>query len=80
MQTQAEYHENTDECWTVLEGKIQWEIEGVGVVEGRPGDFIFVGRGHAHRMTTVSDTPSIRLAFVLPNPDPLAASLDRLRG
>jgi mannose-6-phosphate isomerase-like protein (cupin superfamily) len=79
MRTRVEYHDNTDECWAVLEGEIQWEIEGVGKIRAKPGDFVFVEHGHAHRMTTVSDTPSIRLAFVLPNPDPFAADPSRLQ-
>ena len=78
MQTRAEYHENTDECWAVLEGEIEWEIEDVGRIRAKPGDFVFVEHGQAHRMTTVSDTPSIRLAFVLPNPDPFEADHSRL--
>ena len=67
----AEYHENTDECWTVMEGEMEWEIEGFGTVRAKPGDFIFCEHGRAHRMRTVGDKPSIRLAFVLPWPDQL---------
>jgi mannose-6-phosphate isomerase-like protein (cupin superfamily) len=78
MRTHLEYHDNSDECWAVLEGEIQWEIEGEGTIRAKPGDFVFVEHGHAHRMTTVSDVPSIRLAFVLPNPDPFAADPSRL--
>ncbi len=80
MQTRVEYHDNTDESWTVLEGEIQWEIEGFGTVRAKPGDFVFVEHGHAHRMQTVSDEASIRLAFVLPYPDPFAADPTRLLG
>ena len=80
MQTRIEYHDNTDECWEVMEGEIQWEIEGVGTIRAKPGDLVFCERGRAHRIQTVSDIPSIRLAFVLPYPDPFAGEPGRLEG
>ena len=79
MRTRVEYHDNTDESWAVLEGEIQWEIEGIGAIRAKPGDFVLCERGHAHRMQTVSDKPSIRLAFVLPYPDPHEADPGRLQ-
>ena len=79
MKTRVEYHDNSDECWAVLEGEIQWEIEGIGTLRAKPGDFVFCEHGRAHRMQTVGDRQSIRLAFVLPHPDPFAADPSRLR-
>ena len=79
MSTRVEYHDNSDECWTVLEGETQWEIEGVGTVRAKPGDFVVCEHGRAHRMTVLGDRPSIRLAFVLPDPDPFAADPARLK-
>ena len=79
MQTRVEYHNDTDECWTVLEGEIQWEIEGVGTIRAKPGDFVYCERGRAHRMQTVGDKPSIRLAFILPDPDQNTADPSRLQ-
>ena len=78
MRTRVEYHDNSDECWTVLEGETQWEIEGVGTLVAKPGDFVICEHGRAHRMTVLGDLPSIRLAFVLPYPDPFAADPGRL--
>ena len=78
MRTRVEYHDNSDECWTVLEGETQWEIEGVGTIRVKPGDFVLCEHGRAHRMTVLGDVPSIRLAFVLPYPDPFAADPARL--
>ncbi len=78
MQTPAEYHTNTDECWMVVEGEIEWEIEGFGKVVAKPGEFVFCEHGHAHRMRTVGDRPSIRLAFVVPWPDQIKPDPDRL--
>ena len=79
MRTRVEYHDNSDECWTVLEGETQWEIEGAGTFRAKPGDFVLCEHGRAHRMTVLGDRPSIRLAFVLPYPDPFAADPARLQ-
>ena len=79
MQTRVEYHNDTDECWMVLEGEIQWEIEGVGTIRAKPGDFVYCERGRAHRTQTVGDKPSIRLAFILPDPDQNVADPSRLQ-
>ena len=79
MKTRVEYHDNSDECWAVLEGEIQWEIEGIGTFRAKPGDFVLCEHGRAHRMQTVGDQQSIRLAFVLPHPDPFAADASRLQ-
>ena len=79
MQTRAEYHDNTDECWKVLEGEIEWEIEGLGKILTKPDDFVLCKQGHAHRIKTVSDKNSIRLAFILPFPDQSSADISRLK-
>lgn len=61
------YHENEDECWVVLEGEIQWEIEGVGPVRARKDDIVFVPRRKKHLITCVGSCPSIRFAIGKPD-------------
>ena len=52
-----------DEWWVVLEGEIQWEIEGqTDPVRTKAGDFVFVPRGHYHLISVKGDRPAIRLA------------------
>jgi quercetin dioxygenase-like cupin family protein len=56
-----------DEWWIVLEGRIDWEIEGEPErVQAQPGDFIFVPSGRFHHIHVVGDRPAIRLAISFP--------------
>jgi len=56
-----------DEWWIVLEGEIDWEIEGEPErVHARAGDFIFVPKGKFHHIHVVGDRPAIRLAISFP--------------
>jgi len=56
-----------DEWWVVLEGEIDWVIEGRGgTVHAKAGDFIFVPARTFHQIFPKGDGPSIRLALALP--------------
>jgi quercetin dioxygenase-like cupin family protein len=56
-----------DEWWVVLEGEIEWEVEGAAErVHARPGTFVFVPRNRFHHIHVVGDRPAIRLAVSFP--------------
>lgn len=61
------YHTDCDEFWVVLEGALKWIIEGKGEVIGKKGDIVYVPRNTKHKMITVGDEPSIRLAVSVPD-------------
>ena len=64
-----DYHcHNYDEWWVVLEGEIDWIIEGR---EDRPvaanaGDFVFVPAQTFHHIFPKGGKPSVRLGIALP--------------
>jgi len=61
--TDRHYH-LVDEWWVVMEGEIEWEIEGHGeVVRARAGDLVFAPAKHYHHIRPTGDRPSIRLAI-----------------
>ena len=43
------FHIGNDEFWFILEGKIDYQIEDVGVITADPGDIVFVPPGRWHR-------------------------------
>ena len=61
--TDRHYH-LTDEWWIVLEGEIDWEIEGhAAPVHARAGDFVFAPARHYHHIRPTGSGPSLRLAI-----------------
>ena len=61
--TDRHYH-LVDEWWVVLEGEIDWEIEGrAEIVHARAGDIVFAPARHYHHIRPTGDRPSIRLAI-----------------
>jgi quercetin dioxygenase-like cupin family protein len=61
--TDRHYH-LTDEWWVVMDGEIDWEIEGhAGVIRARTGDIVFAPARHYHHIRPTGDRPSIRLAI-----------------
>lgn len=61
--TDRHYH-LTDEWWFVVEGEIDWEIEGhAPLVRARAGDFVFAPARHFHHIRPTGSVPSIRLAI-----------------
>lgn len=63
--TDRHYH-LTDEWWVVLEGEIDWEIEGAEVVRARAGDVVYAPALHYHHIKPMGSGPSIRLAITPP--------------
>jgi mannose-6-phosphate isomerase-like protein (cupin superfamily) len=56
-----------DEWWFVVEGEIDWEIEGqTEPVRARAGDFVFVPARHFHHIRPRGSQPTIRLAVTPP--------------
>jgi mannose-6-phosphate isomerase-like protein (cupin superfamily) len=61
--TDRHYH-LVDEWWVVVEGEIDWEIEGhAEPVRARAGDLVFAPARHFHHICPTGQTPSIRLAI-----------------
>ena len=61
------FHKNHDECWVVLSGKIKWWIEGEKIIEANKGDIIFAPRGKQHKIKTIGNENSLRLAISPPD-------------
>ena len=56
--TDRHYH-LMDEWWVVLEGEIDWEIEGrAEIVHARAGDIVFAPARHYHHIRPTGDRPS----------------------
>ena len=57
------YHHH-DEWWVVLQGEIDWYIEGeTAPIHARAGDFVFGPKHLWHHLEPVGTTPSIRVAI-----------------
>lgn len=63
------YHPNAHECWIIVEGQWEWEIEGEGVKRVGVNDIVVVTQGTKHRITCVGDKPGIRFAVTRPDVD-----------
>ena len=59
---------NYDEWWTVLEGEIDWIIEGRedNPVQAKAGDFIYVPAMTFHHIFPKGQGPTVRLGMALP--------------
>ncbi len=59
---------NYDEWWVILEGEIDWVIEGRedNPVQAKAGDFVFVPALTFHHIFPKGGKPSIRLGMALP--------------
>ena len=56
-----------DEWWYIVEGEIDWEMEGrEEPVRAKQGDFVFAPKNVFHHIHPVGDKPSIRLAISHP--------------
>jgi len=60
------YHPDADECWVVLEGEYEWQIEEE-VSRVKQGDIIVVKANKRHLITVVGDKPAARLAITKPD-------------
>jgi quercetin dioxygenase-like cupin family protein len=65
--TDRHYH-LADEWWVVLEGEIDWEIEGQAEpIRARAGDLVFAPANHFHHIRPCGTGPTIRLAITPPS-------------
>jgi mannose-6-phosphate isomerase-like protein (cupin superfamily) len=66
--TYSESTSHTDEnrWWVVVQGQVEWAIDGEESVLAGPGDVVFVDAGKTYSTTTFSDGPSIRIAIAAP--------------
>ena len=70
---------NYDEWWVVLEGEIDWSIEGREdqPVEAKAGDFVFVPAQTFHHIFPKGGKPSVRLGIALNGQGHLHECTDR---
>ena len=61
------YHPDSDEWWVLLEGEMEWDIEGVGKISAGPGDVVFCRRQVRHVMKVIGSKPSVRLSISIPD-------------
>jgi quercetin dioxygenase-like cupin family protein len=61
------YHPDADECWVIMEGELEWYIEGQGTRRVSQGDIVVVTRGTRHKITCVGTAPGIRFAITKPD-------------
>ena len=62
------FHIGDDEFWFILEGKCDYQIEGVGLLTADAGDVVLAPPGRFHRASWANGQMDTRLAF---NPSPL---------
>jgi quercetin dioxygenase-like cupin family protein len=67
MTNNAHWHPDFNEWWTILQGKLTWEIgEGRPMIEAKEGDIVFVPEGMRHHISSVGAGTSLRLAVTNP--------------
>jgi len=57
------FHIGEDEFWFIPEGKIAYQIEGVGLVVATPGDVVLTTPGRWHRASFAPGQVDTRIAF-----------------
>jgi mannose-6-phosphate isomerase-like protein (cupin superfamily) len=57
------FHIGNDEFWFILEGKIAYQFEGVGLVVAQAGDLVLAMPGRWHRASFAPGQVDTRLAF-----------------
>ena len=61
------YHPDSDECWIIIEGILEWEIEGKDRKIVQVGDIVVVKAGTKHLIRNIGIGPAIRFAFAKPD-------------
>jgi len=61
------YHPDTDECWVIMEGELEWYIDGVGSCRVKKDDIVLVKQGTKHLIKCVGNKPGIRFAITKPD-------------
>lgn len=64
------FHENFAEFWVVMEGKLDFLIQGVPLITANVGDIVFAPEERWHRATSAGDGMATRLA-ITPRPPSL---------
>ncbi len=59
-------HSDENRWWVVLQGNLEWSIEGEDVVSAGPGDVVFLEKGKTYSTRTVGDEPSVRITIASP--------------
>ncbi len=68
MTNNAHWHPDFNEWWTILRGKLTWEVgEGRPLIEANEGDIVFVPEGMRHHISSVGEGISFRLAVTTPD-------------
>jgi mannose-6-phosphate isomerase-like protein (cupin superfamily) len=57
------FHVGRDEFWFILEGKVEYLIQDIGLVKADPGDIAFVPPGRWHRASWADGPTDTRLSF-----------------
>ena len=67
-ETRNDWHcHNYDEWWVVLEGEIDWVVEGRDEpIQAKAGDFVFVPASTFHHIFPKGDGPTVRVGMALP--------------
>jgi mannose-6-phosphate isomerase-like protein (cupin superfamily) len=61
------YHPDADECWVIVSGLWEWNIEGKGVNVVSKNDMIIVEKGVKHKITCIGTEPGTRFAITAPD-------------
>ena len=61
-----ESHSDENRWWVVLDGEVEWNVDGEELVTAGPGDVVFIEQGKSYATATVGDGPSIRVTIAAP--------------
>jgi len=61
------YHPDCDEWWAVLEGELEWSLDGAEYFTARKGDLVFAARRVWHHIRHRGEGISLRLAVGMPD-------------
>ncbi len=62
------YHPDADECWVILEGEYEWQIENK-TQKVKQGDIVVVKANTWHKITAIGNKPAARFAITKPDVD-----------
>ena len=63
------YHPDADECWVIISGSWERDIEGEGTKVVNKNDIVVVKKTVKHKITCIGDSPGIRFAITAPDVD-----------
>ena len=61
--SKGHYHPECAEFWVILLGKMEYKMEGAGMILADQGDIVYAPRMHWHRPRFAGDQPACRLAM-----------------